>query len=221
MRSTVRALAAAAGLVALAALPAEGQWTVESRSGKTTAVATGSNGQVEIGVACEGSDHALVLMFSTPARSGDVEVQWDDGSTDQYALQHQSATLTGTADSAQVRTFIEKLRRRSTARVRAETQNGRVTDLVGLAGSSRAIGSLPCSSSARVAAGPTDAEIRQILVRQSVARYSGSCACPYNTDRGGRRCGRRSAYSRPGGASPLCYPSDVTDAAVAAYRSRR
>lgn len=32
----------------------------------------------------------------------------------------------------------------------------------------------------------TDSEVRQLIVRQSVAAYSGSCACPYNVDRGGR-----------------------------------
>ena len=67
--------------------------------------------------------------------------------------------------------------------------------------------------------GLSDAEIRKILIRQSIARYSGSCPCPYNRDRAGRRCGGRSAYSRPGGASPLCYDGDVTDKMIATYRS--
>jgi Bacterial SH3 domain len=58
------------------------------------------------------------------------------------------------------------------------------------------------------------AQIVKILMAQSQSRYSGSCPCPYNTDRGGRRCGGRSAYSRPGGASPLCYESDVSAAMV-------
>ncbi|MDX2216921.1 MAG: YARHG domain-containing protein [Oculatellaceae cyanobacterium bins.114] len=31
------------------------------------------------------------------------------------------------------------------------------------------------------------------------------CDCPYDVDAAGRQCGRRSAYSRPGGASPICY----------------
>ncbi len=66
----------------------------------------------------------------------------------------------------------------------------------------------------------SDAQIRQALVRESIASYSGSCPCPYSTGRAGRRCGGRSAYSRPGGAAPLCYPSDVTAAQVAAYRRR-
>ena len=66
----------------------------------------------------------------------------------------------------------------------------------------------------------TDAEIRRILISQSLARYSGSCPCPYNTDRAGRRCGGRSAHSRAGGASPLCYDRDITDEMVEAYRKR-
>ena len=49
----------------------------------------------------------------------------------------------------------------------------------------------------------------QRAIRQSIAAYSGSCPCPYSVDRGGRRCGGRSAYSKPGGAAPLCYASDV------------
>lgn len=66
--------------------------------------------------------------------------------------------------------------------------------------------------------GPSDAEIRKQIIRSSIAGYSGSCPCPYNVDRAGRRCGGRSAYSRPGGASPICYPADVSDRMVANWR---
>jgi hypothetical protein len=38
--------------------------------------------------------------------------------------------------------------------------------------------------------------------------------------RNGRACGGRSAYSRPGGASPLCYPSDVPAAMIETYLQR-
>lgn len=68
------------------------------------------------------------------------------------------------------------------------------------------------------AAATIDARIREILIEQSISSYSGNCPCPYNTARNGSRCGGRSAYSRPGGASPLCYPDDVTDAKVRRYR---
>ena len=64
----------------------------------------------------------------------------------------------------------------------------------------------------------TDAQIRKILIEESIASYPGNCPCPYNTARNGSRCGGRSAWSRPGGAAPLCYPKDVSDEMVRAYR---
>ena len=66
----------------------------------------------------------------------------------------------------------------------------------------------------------TDAQIKQFLIKESLVRYPGNCPCPYNVDRAGRRCGKRSAYSRPGGASPLCYASDISDEMVRKYRKR-
>jgi hypothetical protein len=66
----------------------------------------------------------------------------------------------------------------------------------------------------------TDAEIKQQIINQSIASYRGNCPCPYNTDRAGRACGRRSAYSRPGGASPICYAKDITQKMVDDYRKK-
>ena len=66
----------------------------------------------------------------------------------------------------------------------------------------------------------TNEEIKQELIRQSISSYSGSCPCPYNVTRNGSRCGGRSAYSRPGGYSPLCYPSDVTNDMIMKYRNQ-
>src|SRR2546427_10306606 len=48
----------------------------------------------------------------------------------------------------------------------------------------------------------TDAQIKQEIITESIASYRGSCPCPYNTDRAGRRCGARNAYSRRGGRPP-------------------
>jgi len=64
----------------------------------------------------------------------------------------------------------------------------------------------------------SDAQIRQRVIAQSIAAYPGPCACPYSRMRNGRSCGGRSAYSRPGGHAPLCYPRDVSQAEVAAWR---
>jgi hypothetical protein len=69
-------------------------------------------------------------------------------------------------------------------------------------------------------AAKTDDQIKQEIINESIANYRGSCPCPYNTDRAGRRCGARSAYSRPGGASPICYAKDVTQKMVDDYRKR-
>lgn len=66
---------------------------------------------------------------------------------------------------------------------------------------------------------PDDAEIYEQIIEESRAQYPGPCACPYDTDRAGRRCGGRSAYSRPGGASPYCYPRDVPSELIERRRS--
>jgi hypothetical protein len=76
-------------------------------------------------------------------------------------------------------------------------------------------------SSPAIAEAMTDDEIRRILIGESIARYSGNCACPYNTMRNGNVCGGRSAWSRAGGESPLCFPDDVSSSEVAAYRASR
>ena len=49
------------------------------------------------------------------------------------------------------------------------------------------------------------------MIQESISRYVGNCPCPYNSMRNGRACGRRSAYSRPGGESPLCYETDISN----------
>ena len=66
----------------------------------------------------------------------------------------------------------------------------------------------------------TDAQVKQDIIAASIAAYKGNCPCPYNVDRRGHRCGARSAYSRPGGAMPLCYERDVTQQMVDDYRRR-
>jgi hypothetical protein len=62
---------------------------------------------------------------------------------------------------------------------------------------------------------------RQAMIAESIRNYSGNCPCPYNSDRAGHSCGARSAYSKPGGESPLCYPGDITDAMLERWRSRQ
>lgn len=64
----------------------------------------------------------------------------------------------------------------------------------------------------------SDAEVKRAIIAKSLASYPGTCPCPYNTDRRGHSCGRRSAYSRPGGYSPICYMEQVTAAMITQYR---
>jgi hypothetical protein len=55
--------------------------------------------------------------------------------------------------------------------------------------------------------------IALLIIQQSRSAYYATgypCACPDDLMRNGRRCGERSAHSRPGGAAPKCYPNDVT-----------
>ena len=72
----------------------------------------------------------------------------------------------------------------------------------------------------RMTKGKTDAQTKQEIIKASIASYRGSCPCPYSTDRAGRKCGARSAYSKPGGTSPSCYESDVTQKMVDDYRKK-
>ena len=67
----------------------------------------------------------------------------------------------------------------------------------------------------------SDEQIRRALIKESQSRYSGNCPCPYNINRARKPCGTSSAYSKPGGARPLCYDRDVTPGMIEQYRRRR
>lgn len=71
---------------------------------------------------------------------------------------------------------------------------------------------------ARAEAPLSDVAFRKLIIRESLAGYAGNCPCPYSQARNGSRCGARSAYSRPGGYAPICYPADISKADVNAYR---
>ena len=62
------------------------------------------------------------------------------------------------------------------------------------------------------------AVIKQKMIEESIASYPGNCPCPYNSARNGSSCGKRSAWSKGGGYSPLCYESDITKEMVREYR---
>jgi hypothetical protein len=77
---------------------------------------------------------------------------------------------------------------------------------------------LPASAAEKAKKRLTDAQVRKILIEETIAAYPGNCPCPYNTARNGSQCGGRSAYSRKGGEAPLCYTKDLTAEMIQAYR---
>ncbi|WP_376766882.1 SH3 domain-containing protein [Rhizobium laguerreae] len=66
----------------------------------------------------------------------------------------------------------------------------------------------------------SDSIVIQRIIAVSISMYPGSCACPYNTDRGGRRCGKRSAYNRGGGYAPICFAGDVSPGMIQSFRQQ-
>ena len=77
----------------------------------------------------------------------------------------------------------------------------------------------PSVTAAATGAGLTDAQVKQRIIKESIASYPGSCPCPYNSARNGSSCGGRSAWSRAGGYAPMCYASDVSKADVTRWRA--
>lgn len=67
----------------------------------------------------------------------------------------------------------------------------------------------------------TDADVATAINAECAAIYHASrpCACPDDPARNGSRCGGRSAYSRPAGASPRYYVKDVSAKEIADYRT--
>lgn len=218
------ALLSAITIVAMAS-PLQGQWAIDNGDENKIAWSTGTHGQMRLAVSCQkGTSVVSVTLRNVPnAGNANVEAQWDDGSREHFKWGEGDGVLYKSAQSLSTTALVTKLRQRSTLRLRVQGARGRSTmDHFDLTGSFRAIGSLSCGTSVHAASSRqtrhTAAPVRDILIRKSIAAYSGSCPCPYNKDKAGRRCGGRSAYSRPGGASPLCFPRDVSDAAVVAYR---
>ena len=56
----------------------------------------------------------------------------------------------------------------------------------------------------------SDSQLKQLIIENSIATYPGRCPCPYHAASNGSRCGGRSAYSKSGGYSVICYESDIT-----------
>jgi len=66
----------------------------------------------------------------------------------------------------------------------------------------------------------TDEQIRELIIKESIADYSGACPCPYSEKSSGDKCGDSSAYSKPRGQEPLCYSKDISTDKVDKYRRK-
>ena len=66
----------------------------------------------------------------------------------------------------------------------------------------------------------TGEEIKKLIIQQSISSYPGVCACPYSITSRGHRCGGRSAYSKPGGYSPICYSEQITDSMIREFKKK-
>ncbi|WP_113632540.1 hypothetical protein DUT67_08405 [Pectobacterium peruviense] len=66
----------------------------------------------------------------------------------------------------------------------------------------------------------SDEQIKEKIIQESISSYSGNCPCPYNSARNGSKCGKRSAWSRAGGYSPICYKDDVTRKMIDDWRMK-
>ncbi|MGY0155800.1 hypothetical protein ACVQK1_01125 [Edwardsiella tarda] len=78
-----------------------------------------------------------------------------------------------------------------------------------------------CSGIALAQNAPSDEQIRQAIIDQSIAAYPGRCACPYNQAKNGSACGKRSAWNKAGGYAPICYRDEVTQAMIAAWKANQ
>jgi hypothetical protein len=66
----------------------------------------------------------------------------------------------------------------------------------------------------------TDGQVRDLMIKASIASFKGACPCPYSFTAEGLRCGTQSAWSKKDGTGPACYRQDIGDPAVADYPSR-
>lgn len=63
--------------------------------------------------------------------------------------------------------------------------------------------------------------VKQKIIQQSIDSYPGNCPCPYNTASNGSRCGKRSAYNRASGYTPVCYPEDISMQMIKDFQEKK
>jgi hypothetical protein len=65
----------------------------------------------------------------------------------------------------------------------------------------------------------SDAQVRQLIIQESMSAPTRETARAHSIyDGAGRSCGARSAWSRAGGAQPICYDREISTEQVKRYR---
>jgi hypothetical protein len=67
----------------------------------------------------------------------------------------------------------------------------------------------------------SEADIREKIVKDSVASYQGICPCPYSTHPDGTQCGYRSAFLKRSSNEVICYEINVTLKMIKEYRAKQ
>lgn len=153
MRTRIAVLAAA---LLAAPLSAAAQWDVGEANGMLVAHAAGTNGRIWLGVTCEASA-PVVMMRLNEGIFGDgiVGATWVGSGgerSEAYAfddhdsvLMMAAASSLGSSYNSNTAEFVRGLRRSNLVTLAVtKWRDTTVTDTISLAGSSRAIGVLPC-----------------------------------------------------------------------------
>ena len=155
-----------------------------------------------------GSVRAQVLQHNEGVQITATEVEWVYVVSSRLNVRNGPSIL-----DARITSFLKGTRLRVLSRKGVWTQVLEPdSDVIGWMHSDYLSGT-PIAAELR----PPDVEVRFILIRQSIKKFSGSCPCPYSVDGRGQRCGVRSAYKRQAPA-PLCYGNDVTEKMIKQYR---
>ena len=67
----------------------------------------------------------------------------------------------------------------------------------------------------------TDDEVKEAIIKESIAKSPVPCPCPFSLMSNGKECGGQSVFLHPGGEyEPICYDAQVTQEMIRAYRRK-
>ena len=66
----------------------------------------------------------------------------------------------------------------------------------------------------------TDDEVKEAIIKESIAKSPVPCPCPFSLTQNGKECGGQSAFLHPGEYEPICYDAQITQEMIRAYRRK-